>query len=87
MSYYLYILQSEAIDRLYIGVTGDLKNRIKRHNQGRSLSTKSARPWKVVHTEEFNTRSEAMMRESQLKKWKNKDRLKQLIKLGASTSE
>ena len=80
MAFYLYILESEVNERFYIGTAADLDDRIKRHNEGRSKSTKFGRPWKMVYTEEFASRSEAMARERQLKRWKNRDRIESLIK-------
>jgi putative endonuclease len=73
-------LKSKVNDRFYIGTTVDLDDRIKRHNEGRSKSTKSGKPWEVVYTEEFENRSDALVRERQLKKWKNRDRIESLIK-------
>ena len=37
--------------------------RLKRHNQGKVRSTKAYIPWKVVYTEEYQTKSEAYQRE------------------------
>ena len=67
------------VDRFYIGATADPDERIKRHNEGRTLSTKSFRPWEIIYTEKYRTRSEAAAREKQLKRWKNTDRIKQLL--------
>ena len=79
MTRYLYILKSKINERFYIGTTADLDDRIRRHNEGRSKSTKYGRPWELVYVEEFGSRSEATAREKQLKKWKNRDRIKGLI--------
>ena len=79
MACFLYILKSRINERFYIGTTANLDDRIKRHNEGRSKSTKSGRPWAVVYTEEFESRSEALARERQLKKWKNRKRIEDLI--------
>ena len=38
----------------YIGFCGDLKKRIKKHNQGSgSLFTKKGRPWKLIYYQVF----------------------------------
>jgi putative endonuclease len=74
----LYILKSTVDQRFYIGTTANLNDRIKRHNEGRSKSTRSRRPWEVVYVQEFASRGEATARERQLKKWKNKDRIEEL---------
>jgi putative endonuclease len=79
LPFHLYILRSKVAERYYIGVTADPEERLKRHNKGRSFSTKSYRPWEMVYREEYDTRSEAVARERQLKRWKNKDRMKQLL--------
>ena len=36
-------------------------------------------PWDLVYSETFDTRSEAMVREKQLKKWKNRKAIQALI--------
>ncbi len=64
----VYILYSKAFDRLYIGVTENLPQRLLSHNE---LATKGYtiryRPWILIHTEEFENKSEALVREKQLK--------------------
>jgi len=42
--------------------------------------TKKYRPWKVVYTEELNTKTEAMKREKQLKSAKGREFIWNLIK-------
>jgi len=61
--YFVYILKSEVTGRSYIGHTKDLEKRIIEHNNGKSSSTRHGRPWRLVHSESFNTRSEAAKRE------------------------
>jgi putative endonuclease len=77
--FYIYILQSEKTHRYYIGSTGNLEDRINRHNSGRNKATKAGTPWKVVYTEEFESRSEAIKRELELKSWKSHTRVAELI--------
>jgi len=77
--FYLYILQSEKNGRFYIGSCEDVKARLARHNAGATTSTKSARPWKVVYYEEFETRSEAMKREHEVKSKKSRRYIEVLI--------
>ncbi len=67
MPYYVYILESEKDGRLYTGSTGNLKDRIKRHNEGRERSTKNRTPLKLVYFEEFDSRAEAVKSERYLK--------------------
>ncbi len=80
--FHLYILQSERNQKFYVGSTGNLEDRIVRHNSGRSKATQSGIPWKLIYTENFETRSQAYRREMELKSWKSHERLAQLV--GAS---
>ena len=70
--FHLYILQSDQDGTYYIGHTGDLIKRLKWHNAGYSISTKSKKPWKLIYQEKFQTRSEAQKREYELKRKKNR---------------
>lgn len=47
----------------YYGHIKNMASRLKRHNQGKVRSTKAYKPWKVIYTEEFETKSEAYKRE------------------------
>ena len=81
--YYVYILRTSS-NTLYTGQTNDLEKRLKEH---KSKSIKSAKyiryfsSFKLVHSEEYQTRSEAMQREAQLKKL-TKAKKEALIKAG-----
>jgi putative endonuclease len=79
MPFFVYIIQSQVDQSLYIGQTGNLQDRLSRHNQGRSKYTKTRRPWEIVYFEEFTTRSQAVKREAELKSFHRKDLLLQLI--------
>ena len=70
--YFAYVLYSEDYDRLYIGQTNDLVNRLEAHNNEQVRSTKAYTPWKLIHFEEFKTRSDAMQREKELKSHKGR---------------
>ncbi len=63
----VYILWSESMSRYYTGSCIDLAERLQRHNQCRNISTRSGVPWKVVYTEVFEKRSDALRRENQIK--------------------
>jgi putative endonuclease len=67
MFYYVYILQSQKDQSLYIGYTSDLKKRFKEHNEGKSLATKPFRPYKLIFYEAFCDRVDAKRREIYLK--------------------
>jgi putative endonuclease len=63
MSHYVYILQSLKDHRYYIGESRDVKARLEFHNAGLQRSTKYRIPFKLVLTEEYQTREEALARE------------------------
>jgi len=68
MLYTVYILYSSSFDKIYIGYSSHLINRFYSHNQfGTKDWTKSFRPWTVIYCEYFETKSQAMKREKQLK--------------------
>ncbi|MFD1601771.1 GIY-YIG nuclease family protein [Flavobacterium artemisiae] len=66
--FFVYILYSATKEKFYIGQTNDLDDRLKRHNNGQSLSTKTGIPWKIVYSIELNSRSEAVNLETKIKK-------------------
>jgi len=75
----LYILQSLTTNKFYIGHTEDIQRRLLEHNTGKSTSTKSGVQWKIVYTEQYESRSEAMQRERKLKSLKSRESIIRLI--------
>jgi len=67
MSYFVYILLSEKDNKLYVGCTHDVSERLKNHNSGKVTATKSRRPLVLIHQEEFLDKGEAFNRERFLK--------------------
>ena len=67
MNYFVYILYSNSKDKFYIGQSSNVKDRFQRHNNRRVQSTKFGVPWTLAHTEEFETRQQAIHREQFLK--------------------
>ena len=80
MSYFIYILQSSKTNHYYIGSAADPYERLVRHNAGATPSTKSGRPWKIVYTEIFQCKTDALKREIYLKRMKSSLYLENLIK-------
>jgi putative endonuclease len=74
-----YILWSESLQRFYIGQTDDLDARLAYHNAGHVKSTRAGRPWQRVYHETFDTRSEAVRRERQIKNWKSAQSIRDMI--------
>ena len=67
MPYWVYVLRSESGPRRYVGTTDNLEARLSRHDEGSVFSAAPYRPWHLVHSEPYRTRSQAMMRERFLK--------------------
>ena len=66
--YYLYVLVNEHGDK-YIGYTGDLKRRLKEHQQGHSEYTRQrGSDWRLVYYEAYLTEELARQREKALKR-------------------
>ena len=85
--YFTYILQSESTGKYYIGSTDGLDRRVRQHNdpdyRGSKTTKRFKGPWKLAYAESFKTRSEAMIREKQLKSWKSKKAIQKLIESSA----
>jgi len=82
VAHWVYIIQSEADGTYYVGSTENVSARLEQHNLGWTRSTKAMRPWKVVHIQECQTKTEAMKRERQIKQMKSRVYIQRLI-LGA----
>lgn len=67
---------------LYTGSTDNLIKREEKHNNGTgSIYTKTHLPVKIIYSELFSTRQEAVKREMQIKGWK-KTKKENLIRFG-----
>ena len=79
MAWYVYIIECKDF-LLYTGITKDLKRRLKEHNRGNGCRfTRYRAPVKLVHSEKVKNRSEALIREAQIKRF---PRLKKLKLIG-----
>ena len=68
MKCYVYFLYSATRNKFYVGISNDVSERLRRHNNGESLSTKGGVPWKLVYTIECDDKSMAMLLETKIKK-------------------
>ena len=68
--YYVYILQSTTTHKFYIGSTSNISKRLSQHNKGKNRSTKNRGPFVIVYQESYQTRSQAFIRELQIKSYK-----------------
>ena len=72
MAFWVYILQC-ADDSYYVGHTDDIEKRMNEHKSGELGGyTSTRRPVRVVFTEEFPSREEALAAELQIKGWSRK---------------
>jgi putative endonuclease len=62
--FYVYVLQNEKRDQIYIGYTEDLKRRYAEHQQ---LQRHTG--WKLIYYEAFLSQKDAMQRERKLKSY------------------
>lgn len=65
--YYVYLL--ECCDKtLYCGYTTDIAERVAKHNQGKGAKyTKGRLPVRLVYKESYNSKTEALKREYNIK--------------------
>ncbi|KAF0142760.1 MAG: putative endonuclease containing a URI domain [Stygiobacter sp.] len=82
--YHTYILYSSSLDKYYVGYTQNLELRIERHNSSWGKFTSSGIPWKLVYSESFQTKSDAIKREVQIKKKKSRKYIHDLIRNAGS---
>jgi len=78
--YYVYVLESENVNELYIGYSDNLKKRFKEHNQGKNRSTRPYRPWKLIYYEACLNKKDAERREKYFKKTQGRRLLKRRLK-------
>jgi len=76
--FYVYAIQSQKDERIYVGLTSNLKKRFNEHNQGKTRSTKYYIPWKIIYFEVCKTRVEARAKEKYWKGGSGKERLKKM---------
>ena len=78
---HFYILYSPSANKYYIGHTTDsLDERIRKHNSNHKGFTGGRGDWTLMYHEVFETKSEALSREKQVKAWKSRKAIEQLIR-------
>ena len=80
MKHYCYLVRCSD-NTLYCGYSNDIEKRIKTHNAGEGAKyTKTRRPVVMVYSEAFDTKSEAMKREYQIKQLTRKQKFQLILK-------
>ena len=78
--YTVYILYPPLVDRFYIGYTGgSIEDRLQKHLANHKGFTSKNHDWKIVHTEVYESKKEAMKREKEIKNWKSRKMIERLI--------
>ena len=78
--YYVYLIQCED-GSIYTGITTDLERRFKEHSDKTGGHyTRAHKVEKILYTEEYPTRSEALKREAEIKKLRRDKKFK-LVKI------
>lgn len=73
--WFVYILETQA-GQLYTGATNDLTKRLKKHQEGKGAKfTRSFGFKKLLHAQEYPTKSEALKREKQIQGWPRKKKI------------
>ena len=63
------MLKSKSIKPItYVGYTKNLKKRITLHNSGKGAKFTRGKKWKLVYYEQYDSKSDAMKNEYELKK-------------------
>ena len=81
MYYFTYVLKSLEDNKLYIGYTNSLQQRLKLHNSGKVSATRNRLPMKLVYFEACLNKESAIKREKSLKTGFGRKYIKARIKL------
>ena len=80
--FYVYAIYNRKHNKIYIGQTIDLKQRIELHNNKgfkKSFTAMFDGNWELIYREEVENRLEALQREKQLKSYRGREFIKNLI--------
>ena len=77
--FYAYVLKSIHHDFIYKGHCEDLEERIKQHNAGMTESIRPYIPFKIIYSEQFSSRQDAIQREKYFKTAAGRRFLKKLF--------
>jgi len=72
---------NKAYNKLYIGQTKNLEDRLQLHNQGafKGYTSRFKGSWIVIYSEEHSTRKESLKREKQLKSFRGREFVRSYI--------
>jgi putative endonuclease len=74
--WFVYIIETQSC-RLYTGITNNLEKRYAMHESGRGAKFfRIDKPKKIIHFEIYETKSQALKREIEIKKMSKKEKIK-----------
>ena len=76
MQFYVYAIYSPSTDKVYVGQTKNMVQRLHDHRHGYSPYTSRAKDWVLFHKEILPDRSAALKREKQLKSFRGREFLR-----------
>lgn len=77
---YFYVLHSKTLNRYYVGHSEHSpEERLKKHLTNHNGYTAKAKDWIIAYSEAYETKEEAYARERQVKGWKSKKKIAELI--------
>lgn len=75
---WVYAISSVTFNYIYVGMSYNVEERVKRHNQGKEKTTRPYMPFKILYLEECKDRACARIREKYWKSGTGKEQLKEL---------
>ena len=76
MAITVYALKSTSRKYIYVGMTDNLERRISQHSDGKERTTRAYRPFELIYTKVYETRTQARVREKYLKSGVGKEFLR-----------
>lgn len=77
---YTYVIRSKKDNRWYTGATGDLRKRLREHNEGKVVTTKNRGPFELIYYEGCIDMKDGFNREKYLKTGMGKRYLKNRLR-------
>lgn len=79
--YFVYVIYNRLVNKIYIGQTKNIEERIRIHNEKIicGYTSKFKCKWEVIYLEKTKNRQEALRREKQLKSFRGREFIKNFI--------
>ena len=79
--YRIYAIYNDQYDKIYIGQTRDLQERLRLHKAKTFMGYTSRfdGEWRLIYQEQVKTRAQVLKREKQLKSFRGREFVKQFI--------